>query len=142
VDCDRRKRDFVIEEGTLRPARPGFLIATCSLPVSSSGRVTGFRARAREGVNGSQIWVSLQWLGPDGKRREVAYCQINGNTRKPATGCDAKLVEGRTAFGPGGQLVAEMHFDLKTRPKPVRDYSVQDLEATYVVTTPEEEASR
>ena len=132
-DCERSDKDFVIDGGMLRPGRPGFLIATCVRPIATPGRVTGLRARAREALNGSQIWISLQWLAPDGGRREVAYCQINGNSRKPALGCEAALVGGRTDFGAGGRLVAELQYDLKARPGSVAEYSVSEVEASYVL---------
>lgn len=131
-DCEHPARDFVIDGGTLRPARPGFLVATCARVVPAAGRVTALRARAREALNGSQMWISLQWLAPDGSRREVAYCQINGNSGKPATGCEASLVGGRTGFGAGGQLVAELQYDLKGRPAAAADFSVTAVETSYV----------
>jgi arylsulfatase A-like enzyme len=131
--CEYSDEDFEVDGGTLRPRRSGFLTATCVRPVAAPGRVTELRVRGREAVNGSNLWVSLQWVGPDGTRREVAYCEMNGNTRAPVSGCDAVLVGGRTEFGPGGKLVAEVRYDLKGRPVPIDSYSVTEVEAGYLL---------
>lgn len=133
VTCEHDSNNFAVQEETLRPTRPGFLIATCSRPVVASGRITELRVTGHEAVNGSLIWVSLQWLGPDGNRREVAYCEMNGNTSKPSNGCKARLVDGRSDFGAGGRLVAELRYDLKNRPAPVDRYSIGAVEAGFVL---------
>jgi arylsulfatase A-like enzyme len=130
--CTFPSSHFTVDGGGLKMLKPGEKTVTCEhpLPAEPAG-ITGLQATGHESINAAFITVMVTWRGPGGQRREVAYCTLNGSSKKPASTCRAKLVAGATSMDGGGKLVLELRF-VTTDKNPTPDrFSVGSVEVKY-----------
>ncbi len=130
--CTFPASHFEVRDGQLHMKRPGEVTVRCEhdLPAGPAG-IVGLTAAGSEKINAAFITVMVVWRGPAGQRRQVAYCTLNGSSKKPATACRAKLVGGATSMDGGGKLILELRY-VTTDKQPTFDrFGVSSVEVRY-----------
>jgi hypothetical protein len=134
VDCSYPDRFFAARDGALYMRHGAEKHVRCStgFPVTG-GELTAMRVHGTEGINASFITATIIWEGPGGRRRQLGYCTLNGNTRKPAHQCEAELVPTRARFDDGGRLIVDLRYVTPRGKPPPEVFNVSAVDVAYDV---------
>jgi arylsulfatase A-like enzyme len=129
--CEFPAEHFAVQDGQLHMTRGGEVLVKCRHPLPpGDGAVTHLAVSGVEGLNAAHIGASVVWEAGDGRRQEVAYCEMNGHKDGVASRCEAEIVLQRAGVR-GGELVLWLRYQTKDPAPPFELFAVHEVEVRY-----------